>query len=89
MQLGIAHSYKIKATKISNRAKQPLRHQLRTKLDNLSSSNNMTGNKFRTRMLVLHSSSRTKMHKGGRIGHSSKGVHTISTVLMQRLRVML
>ena len=78
MQLGITHSYKTKATEISNRGKQHLRHQLRTKLDQLSSSNNnKVDNKHRTRMLVLHSSNKTEMHKGGRIGHSSKGRHII------------
>ena len=89
MQLGIAHSYKIKVTEISNRGKQPLRHQLTTKLVNLSSSNNKADGKHRTRMLVLHSSSRIEMHKGGRIGHNNKDGHNILIVLMQMMRVML
>ena len=89
MQLGIAHSYKTKTTEISNRGKQALKYQLRTELDNLSSNNKKADNKHRTRMLVLHSSNRTEMHKGGRIGHSSKGGHTILIMLTQMLRVML
>ena len=89
MQLGIAHSYKIKATEISKRGKQPFKHHLRTKQDNFSSSNNKAYSKHIIRMPILLSSNRIEMHKGGRIDHSSKGVHTILIVSMQMLRVML
>ena len=93
MQLGIAHNYKTKAIEIRNRGMQSLRHQLKTKPDDLSSNSSKADNKHRIRMLVLHNSSRIEMHKGGRIGHSSKDEHTISTVSMPMpmpmLRVML
>ena len=54
-----------------------------------SSNNNKANNKHKIRMLVLHSSNGIEIHKGGRIGHSSKDVPTILIVLMQMLRVML
>ena len=91
MPFEIAHNYRIKALGISYRGKQLLRirHQLRIRQDHLSRNSSKAGNRLRIRMFVLHSSSsRTEMHKGGIIGHSNKDVHTISTVLMQRLRVM-
>ena len=79
MQSRTAHNFRIKVIGISNRDKQLLgiRHELRTKLDNLSGNNNKANSKHITRMLVLHSSNKLEMHKGGRIGHSSKGGHTI------------
>ena len=88
MQSRTALIFRTRVIEISNRGKQPLRHQLKTKLDNLNSNNNKVDSKHRTRMLILLNSSRTEMHKGGRTGHSNKDVHTISTVSMPRLRAM-
>ena len=91
MPFEIAHNYKTKAIGISNRGKQPLRirHQLRIKQDHLSSSSNSKADKkLIIRMLILHSSSRIEMHKGGKIGHSSKDGHIISIVSMPMLRAM-
>ena len=87
MPFEIVHKCKIRLIGTSHRGKQHHRLQLRTKQDHLSS--NKAGNKFRIRMLVLlSSSSRTEMHKGGRIDNSSKGGHTILIVSMPMLRAM-
>ena len=87
MPFEIAHKYKIRPTGTSHKGKQHHRLQPRIKQDHLSS--NKVGNKFKIRMLVLlSSSSRTEMHKEGRIDHGSKGGHTILIVSMPMLRAM-
>ena len=87
MPFETVHKCKIRLIETSHRGKQHHRLQPRTKQDHLSS--NKAGNKFKIRMLVLlSSSSRTEMHKGGRIDHSSKAEHTILIVSMPMLRAM-
>ena len=80
-----AQLYQIKATGTNNSDKQLLstNHQFRTRLGSLSSSSSKANNKFRIKMLILHSN-KIEMHKEGRIrhitGHSSNDGHIISVV---------
>ena len=66
----IAHNYRIKAIETSSKDKQPPRisHQLKIRQGSLNTNNSKANNKFRIRMLVLHSS---KTSHSNRDGHTT------------------